>query len=280
MAAVALTLEQRQAFARDGFVVVPSVVDRGRVDAALQAINHWLDGGYDSTRRSEYHARSYAPELAEDPLMVGLLTDTDAWEIVTGLIGRPVVCPTGAQMALRFPVRPGTSPSGPWPHIDGVPTADNGVPFDGRLHGFTALAGVLLSDLSQAGHGNFTVWPGSHLAMARWFRERGVRVDDPDRFFRESAAVAAETSDPVAVTGRAGDLVVAHYLLMHGVGAHSGPHIRYAVFFRLSCEDRETFGDRLFTDAWAEWDAMRPLATPQQGAVTRPGVPATAAGHA
>ncbi len=171
MAAFNPSIEQLRALARDGFVVVPKVVNRARVDAALQAINHWLDTGYDSTRRSEYHARSFAPELGTDPAMVGLLTDTGAWEIVSGLVGRPLVRPTSAQIALRFPVPPGTPPRGAWPHIDGVPTADNGVLFDGRLHGFTALAGILLSDLPQPGHGNFTVWPGSHLAMARWFRQ-------------------------------------------------------------------------------------------------------------
>ncbi len=61
------------------------------------------------------------------------------------------------------------------------------------------------------------------------------------------------------MTGLAGDLIVAHYLLMHGVGSHGGPGIRYAMFFRLSSEDREELGDAVFTNPWAEWDAIRPL---------------------
>lgn len=257
MTAAGLTTDQREAFARDGYVVVPSVVGRRQLNSALQAINHWLDTGYDSTQRSIYHARSFAPDLTTDSVITGLLSDSSAFDIAGALVGRSLERPHYGQIALRFPVAPGTAPKGPWPHIDGVPTPDNGVPSDGRLHGFTLLAGVLLSDLPEPGHGNFTVWPGSHLAMARWFSRRGVGVDDPDAFFRESAAVAYDVAEPVAVTGRAGDLVLAHYLLMHGVGTHEGPGIRYAVFFRLCAEERSQWGETVFTDPWTEWDAMR-----------------------
>jgi hypothetical protein len=82
-------------------------------------------------------------------------------------------------------------------------------------------------------------------------------VDDPEEFLRESAVVADGAAGPVAVTGRAGDLILAHYLLLHSPGCHRGPGIRYAVFFRLSAEGRNQLGDEAFTDPWAEWDAMR-----------------------
>ena len=52
---------------------------------------------------------------------------------------------------------------------------------------------------------------------------------------------------------------MAHSLLMHGVGRHQGPGIRYAVVFRLSAEGRDQLGDVVFTDPWAEWDAMREM---------------------
>lgn len=258
-----LSAEQRNAFARDGYLVVPSVVTRAKVGAALQAINHWLDTGYDSAQRPIYHARTFAPCLVADPLIMGLLLDSPAFDLAAALVGRPLERPAEAQIALRFPVAPGTQSNGPEPHIDGVPSPHNGVPSDGELHGFTVLAGVLLSDLPEPGHGNFTVWPGSHMAVARWFSQRAsqgrrpARVDNPDEFFRETAAVAYSAAQPVAVTGCAGDLILAHYLLMHGVGNHQGPGIRYAAFFRVYAEGRHQLGDDLFTDPWTEWDAMR-----------------------
>lgn len=253
-----LTTEQRRAFARDGYVVVPSVVSRTQVNAALQAINHWLDAGYDSRQRQTYHMCTFAPELVASPLIMGLLLDSPALDLSATLVGRELDRPAEAQIALRFPVAPGTQPTYPAPHIDGVPTGHNGFS-SGRLHGFTVLACVLLSDLPEPGHGNFTVWPSSHVAMARWLSDRGhpVRVDDGEEFHRESAAVAYRAAEPVAVTGRAGDLILAHYLLMHRVGSHQGPGIRYAVFFRLCAYGRDQLGDEVFTDPWAEWDAMR-----------------------
>ena len=56
---------------------------------------------------------------------------------------------------------------------------------------------------------------------------------------------------------QAGDLLLAHYLLLHAIGVNEGPNVRYAVFFRLEREDHDGFGDRAYTDVWAEWDAMR-----------------------
>ena len=126
MTAARPNAEPRKAFARDGSVVVPSVVNRTQIDAALQAINHWLDAGYDSTERATYHARTFAPGLVADPLIMGLLLDSPAFDLAGALVGRPLDRPPEAQIALRFPVAPGTQPEGPWPHIDGVPSPHNG----------------------------------------------------------------------------------------------------------------------------------------------------------
>ena len=59
------------------------------------------------------------------------------------------------------------------------------------------------------------------------------------------------------VQARQGDVVLAHYLLVHSPGAHRGPHIRYCVFFRLAAEHHDDLGDCAYTDAWAAWPGMR-----------------------
>ena len=73
-----LDVEQRAAFARDGYLVVPRVAGRAAVDAALQIANHWLDDGFDSSRRDHYHSRSFAPEHIGAPQILALLNGTDA----------------------------------------------------------------------------------------------------------------------------------------------------------------------------------------------------------
>jgi hypothetical protein len=252
-----LSIEERLAFIRDGFLVVPGVVERRLVDAALRAINHWIDDGYKSDDRVRYHSQGFAPELRSHPVVMDLLLASGAFETACSLVGRPIERPSSGQVALRFPAGSATPGAGSPPHIDGVATATNGVPDDGQLHGFTLLAGVLLSDLAERGNGNFTVWPGTHLAMARWLAERGTRFSDPSLFVAAIEDVATKTAEPCAVTGHAGDLVLAHYLLLHGVGAHVGPAIRYIVFFRLTAEHHEELGTSPYTDPWCEWDALR-----------------------
>jgi ectoine hydroxylase-related dioxygenase (phytanoyl-CoA dioxygenase family) len=262
MAAVALIdARQRAAFARDGYLVVPGVVRQDAVDAALQVANHWLDDGFDSTQRATYHSQSFAPERAADPEIVGLFTDSPAAALTEALVGRALAGARTGQITLRFPVARGREPVDFGPHLDGIPTTLNGVPADGRIHSFTVLAAVFLSDCPAGENGNFTVWPGTHLATARWLRERGTRVTDPDAFFAGIRELAATTADPRPLAVRAGDLVLAHYLLLHGSGRHRGPNVRYAVFFRLETHDHAQVAEASLTDPWLEWptftDAMR-----------------------
>ena len=56
---------------------------------------------------------------------------------------------------------------------------------------------------------------------------------------------------------RAGDVVLAHYLLVHGVASHIGPDIRYMCFFRIHHRDHKANGDACMTDAWRDWEGLR-----------------------
>ena len=149
------------------------------------------------------------------------------------------------QITLRFPVARGQPPNSLGPHLDGIPTPLNGVPTDGQIHNFTILAGVFLSDCPAGDHGNFTVWPGTHLETARWLRAHGTSVSDPDAFFAAIRNLAHETSRPMPLAVHAGDLLLAHYLLLHSSGRHRGPNIRYAVFYRLQTQRHAEVAARL-----------------------------------
>jgi hypothetical protein len=229
---------------RDGYVQVRRAIPRARIDAALRAINRSLgERGLPPDRLREMRARSYCPELVSAPEIL------DLHVAVAGLVGSAVgrVRPPGqAQIALRFPQG---EPSPAVPHIDGISTADNGVP-PGTLHHFTALLGVFLSDVAGPCAGNLVVWPGSHILLEQHFRLHG------------SGAVAGGFPSlvlppPRPLVARAGDIVLAHYALAHGVAPNLGPNTRYAVFFRLYHEDHEKIGDRALSDLWIEWDGMR-----------------------
>ncbi len=252
MDGVALDEARKRALFDDGYVHLPGIVPRDRVNAALRAINGSLgERGIDPAQLPTLRARSYCPELQGAAEITGLLTGTPLWATAEEAIGAGQVQPiTGGQIALRFP---GPGPAAePHPHIDGMYTPTNGVP-EGTIRNFTALIGVLLSDLPTGDAGNFTVWPGSHRLHERYFQERGPRS-------LLDGMPEVDLGAPKQITGKAGDAVLVHYLLAHGIAGNAAPHIRYAIFFRLSHVDHEARGWESMTDMWLEWAGMRDLA--------------------
>ncbi len=251
MGATRLAAAQRQALYRDGYVLLPGIVPRARVDAALQAINHSLGSeGLSPDRLGEYASRSYCPELRQSAEVTDLLYGSDLWDLAQDVIGPGRIRPVDVgQIALRFP-RPGPVQP-PHPHIDGMSSALNGVP-QGRIANFTALVGVFLSDLPAADVGNFTVWPGTHRLLEAYFQAHG-----PQMLLQGMPDVPLP--DPVQITGAAGDAVLCHYQLAHSAGQNVSPHIRYACFFRLAHVEHEALHWTCMTDIWREWEGMREL---------------------
>ena len=90
------------------------------------------------------------------------------------------------------------------------------------------LAGVLMSDQRGQDAGNLWVWPGTHLTHAEYFREHG-----PDAFFAAGGYPPIRLPEPEQVTGEAGDLLLAHYLLGHNIGGNTSRAVRRAVYFRI-----------------------------------------------
>lgn len=249
-----LTDAQRSALLEDGYVVAPGLVPRARVDAALAAINRSLgEEGIAKDALWTLRAQTFCPELVGAPPILDLYRDTPARELAAAAIGDGHVRPprTG-QIALRFPEGPGDPsqpPRDPYPHIDGMPGELNGVA-KGTLYHFTALLGVFLSEVEGPFQGNFTVWPGTHRTLEAHFRTHGL-------------AGLQTGFPPIALpparqlTARRGDVILAHHQLAHGAAKNLGPHIRYAVFFRLSHQDHDPGSTATMTDLWREWSGVK-----------------------
>lgn len=243
------TSDKRRLF-EDGYVIVPRAVPRERLDAALRAINGSLGArGLPLDQIPTMSARTFCPELVEAPEILDLYQKTALRVGAEETIGR-VWPPSRGQIALRFPQT--GAPRTATPHIDGMYTPQNGVPA-GTLYHFTALGGVFLSDVTTPDAGNFTVWPGSHRKLEAYFRQHG-----PEALL--SGMPPVDLGPPRPLMAQAGDAVVAHYALAHGVSGNVGPHIRYAVFFRLFHADHEQVQTACLTDLWREWEGMREVA--------------------
>lgn len=249
--AMHLTHKFRNQLLQDGYVQFPAVVPSELLRRALRGINASLGKGMNASEMQTFSAQSFCPDLRATLLITDLFNRTALLHVADEAIGTGRIEPVAhGQIALRFPCDPfETSPSPPHAHLDGMYTPTNGVR-KGTVFNFTALIGVLLSDAESQDAGNFTVWPGSHLKHAEYFRARGPQslIDGMPRI---------DIGPPRQLTGRAGDAIFAHYLLGHGVAANLSAHIRYACFFRLIVRDHEQTRWDSMCDPWLQWHGMR-----------------------
>jgi len=180
----------------------------------------------------------YFLETENETALAAPLAESPAFGLAEQLTGAGrLAAPWQVQVALNIPPfshRPGG------PHID----AAHAEPIDSPIRGtFTLLAGVLMTDQLGEDSGNLWVWPGTHLAHAAYFREHG-----PQKF---CAYPPIDLPEPEQVKGRAGDLLLAHYLLGHNIGGNFRSDLtRRALYFRLSVHGHEAHREQFLQDPW------------------------------
>lgn len=246
-----LNEEQRRQIFDDGYTLIRGAVPSAKVQTALRAINASLgEHGIDPARLTTFRAQTYCPEITGSAAILDLLTGTPLWEMAESVIGEGTLLPVNhGQIALRFPT---TGPAGGiHPHIDGMYTPDNGVE-KGTIANFTALVGVYLSDTPTENAGNFSVWPGTHRLYADYFETAG-----PTALLEGMPPISLP--EPRQLTPQAGDAVISHYQIGHGIAPNVSGNIRYAIYFRLKREGHDAISLDVMTDLWREWDGMQAL---------------------
>jgi len=193
--------------------------------------------------------------LQGSPVITDLIQESSVWQYAESAVGVGRIRPVrGGQIALRFPsLEP---PRQPGAHIDGMYSPTNGV-LKGTIANFTALVGIVLSELPHDTMGNLAVWPGTHRVYEQYFREHGSEA-------LLDGMPKVELPAPVQITGNPGDAVLCHYQLAHGIAGNCSPHIRYAVYFRLKHVDHDAIHWECMTDIWREWEGMRGVVTEAQ----------------
>jgi hypothetical protein len=236
-----LTDEQVDEFAERGFILVPQAVQGDRLRQASERIDAVVaaDPPADDKRGNHF----YFLETAGEPALIAPLTGGPAFGLARELAGRLEV-PWQVQVALNippFPHRPGI------PHIDAANPEPTGEPVEGT---FTLLAGILMTDQLDENSGNLWVWPGTHLAHAAYFRAHG-----PQKF---CAYPPIDLPAPEQVTGRAGDLLLAHYLLGHNIGGNfASERTRRALYYRISTAGHDGHRAEFLQDPWLDYAPVR-----------------------
>jgi hypothetical protein len=238
-----LTDEQVNEFAERGFVLVPQVVKDDVLARTAQRVDEVVAA--DPPAAGKRGSHFYFLETRAEPALMAPLARTAAFSLAEELAGAATLeIPGQVQIALNIP---------PYSHRPGIPHIDAGnpEPTSEPVNGtFTLLAGILMTDQRTENSGNLWVWPGTHLAHAAYFRDHG-----PQLF---CAYPPIDLPEPEQVKGRAGDLLLAHYLLGHNIGGnYESEQARCALYFRISAKDHASHRNEFLQDPWLDYGPIR-----------------------
>lgn len=249
---------QRSFFVEKGYVQIPGAAPADKVSAALRAINHSIGAvGPTGGDPAAFQGNSFCFELRRAAAVLDLFNATPVYALAEALLGRGNVQRLAeAQIAPRFPLPAGVAPPPLAGHLDATGTGSNGQPAGSYVRDFSLIVAIYLTDVPGPYGGNFTVWPGSHIETRDFFRRVGHAVlqdGDPD------IPLAAA---PAMLTGRAGDVILAHHLLQHAGGPNASPHVRHAVIGRLKHQNVACLDKEGFVEMWQEFEGVADLTRP------------------
>ena len=245
-----LTADDLRRFATDGYLVVPDVVPETLLRPADAEVDELIDdeapdeGDGGPGQSAWFLPRSRLPRCER------VLRRSPALETAEELV-RPHALDFAfdhIQIAITVP---------PWSHIPGGPHIDGHGPGQDPPASFTLLAGVLLTDQHDQQSGNLWVWPGSHLDHQRLFHERGTKVLHQTGGHSTLLDPPARLQSPVGITGRRGDLLLAHFLLGHNKGGNTASQVRRTIYYRLAVPGHPDRWEQTFLDAWTEYPSVR-----------------------
>lgn len=234
----------RESLRANGYAVFPKLVPNSLTDAANEAIKLDLRENYNPERKTEYDNRSFCPDLRDKAVITNLLEKSPLWKVLDEAIGVENIEHDYGQIAIRqahnvekiYP---------PEPHIDGVPTPQNGVTGN-EISNFTALAGIFLTKQPREFAGNFTVWSGSHHLLEKHFRERGRQAQD-------EGMPQIDLGEPTQLICDVGDAVLCHYQLAHAAAVNTSDIDRIAVYFRIWLKGLEENRWHHLINIWEGW---------------------------
>lgn len=245
---------QRQSFMQNGYLQIRGAVPLPIANAALRRINHDLGIAGNLVVGGVEGAIKLAGNTSNSDAIMNLYYLTDVRKYVEALVGiDQVLPPQGAQIALRFPeLGPPQDHSGTEWHTDGMR--------QGRLHPFTLLVGIALSNVPEPLCGNLTVFPGSHLSLQRHLTANGKLCGYNDECYKPDSVwgdgTLPDLGTPVQLLASRGDLVLAHPNLAHRGGLNYSPDIRYQVYFRIKHQRFDELQEQCTTNLWADLQGL------------------------
>jgi ectoine hydroxylase-related dioxygenase (phytanoyl-CoA dioxygenase family) len=237
--------EQLQQFVESGYLVVPNVVAASDVVALNAEVDRLVAEAPPPAGHVGNHF--YWQRPATSPSLFGVLEGPRGiLRLARDLVGDDGVdlAFEQAQVALNIP---------PYHHRPGRPHIDGYQPGQFVPDTFTLLACLLLNDQLSENGGNLWVWPGTHKTHADFFASRG-----PQAFAEAAGCPDIELPEPIQIRGRAGDVLLAHYLLGHNIGGnYESNRTRRSLYWRLRTPGHMDRWVECLADPWADYPKLR-----------------------
>ncbi|KAG7391319.1 hypothetical protein PHYPSEUDO_005268 [Phytophthora pseudosyringae] len=249
-----LSESQRRSFMQNGYLQIRGAVPLPLANAVLRRVNHDLGIPGNMINGGVEGAIKLAGNTSNSDAVLDLYYLSDVCNYVEALVGvDQVVPPQGAQIALRFPeLGESREPLGTEWHTDGMR--------QGRLHPFTLLAGIALSNVSEPLCGNLTVFPGSHVSLQSRLTADGKLHGHDDECYKADSVwgdgTLPDLGTPVQLLTSRGDLVLAHPNLAHRGGLNFSPDIRYQVYFRIKHKRFDELQEQSTSGLWADLQGL------------------------
>lgn len=239
-----------QALAHDGVAILRSVVDPRLLVAARALIAAQLESDLSSASRQQvekWTARSFVPGIESDSRLRDLFDRSP----LTQMAGE-ALSPNRAAVIERVQVQVRLAADGPYEQLAGMQPVKqwhcDGISCRhlprGTLNTFQLLLGILLSDVEDVTAGAAQFKLGGHVAMSRHFAGGGTTPADRE------VPPTVDDLPSVAFTGQAGDVVIAHHLTPHAVGANSSTDNRVMAYARVRVEHHDQIASDQLTEPW------------------------------
>lgn len=213
MAVPGLTAEQRETFEREGYLVVPGALDAGGIDRLTESVDRAWEVNREGTPVAGAEALHLLGFCGSDRRFLEMLDHATTLPLVVDLLGWNIFM-YHCHLDVHPPVV-GERPAVWMWHQDGGPE-NRDLETDPRPRMSVKLA-YFLTDLTEAGRGNFVVLPGSHLSNTLPRPAEGEPIVDP--------------AGATPVLAAPGDAVLFDRRLWHRRSDNRSALTRKAVFF-------------------------------------------------
>ena len=241
--------DQKAFFKENGYLVLNDTLTDDQVESGVEAIWPHIDA--DRNDPSTWiGAGPISPKCGDDPALLATLYESPVYEAAESLVGKGKLTRPGSfGPKLNFPTGETrwSAPGGG--HLDGYYTPTNGVP-EGTVGRFYVGVTMYLSHQHPTG-GGFTVWPGTHLQAAQYFKThamlkpKGGNVRD-----------LYDMPEPVEITGPPGTVCLWHGSLVHSASKNYRPDIRFCMITRLNRIDNSDILFEFPDDTWTYWEGI------------------------